>query len=88
MIPRGTDAVFVVAGTFEPELMFEIAARNGLESGYSSLEEAHAARNFGDLQSFLDIYYAACSVVRPDTVPACRNVPYKRCCHSTIRHAL
>ena len=53
-----------IEGTFEPELMFQIAKRNGLDPGYATLEDAHAARNFGDLQSFLDIYYAACSVVR------------------------
>jgi len=51
-------------GTFEPELMFAIAKRNGLDAGYPSIEAARAARNFGDLQSFLDIYYAACAVVR------------------------
>jgi adenosine deaminase len=50
-------------GTFEPELMFEIAARNGVAVPYSSADEVRAAYEFTDLQSFLDIYYAACSAL-------------------------
>ena len=50
-------------GTFEPEMMFEMAARNGVAVPYGSAEEVRAAYEFIDLQSFLDIYYAACSVL-------------------------
>src|SRR5450759_3621238 len=50
-------------GTFEPELMFEIAARNGVAVPYASADEVRAAYDFTDLQSFLDIYYAACSAL-------------------------
>jgi len=47
-----------IEGTFEPELMFEIANRNGIKLKYDSVEELKEAYNFGNLQDFLDIYYA------------------------------
>jgi adenosine deaminase len=53
-------------GTLEPELMFEMAARNGVAVPYSSAEEVRAAYEFTDLQSFLDIYYVACAVLRTE----------------------
>lgn len=46
-----------IEGTFEPELMFEIARRNGLEIKYDSVEEVRRAYDFNNLQEFLDIYY-------------------------------
>ena len=52
-----------IEGTFEPELIFTIAARNGREPGYPSLEALRAAYLFSDLQSFLNIYYAGMRVV-------------------------
>ncbi|MBN2847060.1 MAG: adenosine deaminase [Coriobacteriia bacterium] len=50
-------------GTLEPELMFRLAARNGVELPYPSVEAARAAYDFTDLQSFLDLYYAGCAVL-------------------------
>ena len=50
-------------GSFEPELMFEIAKRNGVEIPYGSVEEVKAAYAFGNLQEFLDIYYAGAGVL-------------------------
>ncbi len=50
-------------GTFEPELMVEIARRNGLKINYDSIEELKAAYNFNNLQEFLDIYYAGANVL-------------------------
>ena len=50
-------------GTLEPELAFYLAARNGVALPFGSFEEIRAAYEFGDLQSFLDVYYAACSVL-------------------------
>jgi adenosine deaminase len=46
-------------GTFEPELMFALAARNGVTLPYRTVDEVRAAYRFTDLQSFLDIYYAS-----------------------------
>ncbi len=55
-----------IEGTFEPELIFTIAARNGLDPGYPSLEALRAAYLFSDLQSFLNIYYAGMRVLRTE----------------------
>ena len=52
-----------IEGTFEPELMFEIAQRNQIEIPYKSVEEVRQAYNFHNLQSFLDIYYAGANVL-------------------------
>ena len=52
-----------IEGTFEPELMFKIAQRNNVQIKYDSVEEIRRAYNFGNLQDFLDIYYAGASVL-------------------------
>ena len=52
-----------IEGTLEPELMFELARRNGIKLPYASMEEVRRAYVFSDLQSFLDIYYAGCRVL-------------------------
>ncbi len=52
-----------IEGTFEPELMFEIAQRNHIQIPYQSVEEIKQAYNFHNLQSFLDIYYAGANVL-------------------------
>lgn len=52
-----------IEGTFEPELMFEIAQRNHIDIPYKSVEEVKQAYNFHNLQSFLDIYYAGANVL-------------------------
>ena len=45
-----------IEGSLEPELMFELAERNGVSIPYSSVKEIRTAYEFSDLQSFLDIY--------------------------------
>jgi adenosine deaminase len=50
-------------GTLEPELMFALAERNRVTLPYASIEAAHAAYEFTDLQSFLDLYYGGCAVL-------------------------
>jgi adenosine deaminase len=52
-----------IEGSLEPELMFALAARNGVELPYASVEELRSAYAFSNLQSFLDIYYAGASVL-------------------------
>ena len=52
-----------IEGTLEPELMFALAMRNGIRLPYSDVESVKRAYVFSDLQSFLDIYYAACAVL-------------------------
>ncbi len=55
-----------IEGTLEPELMFELAARNRLSIPYDTPEEIRAAYGFRDLQSFLDIYYQGAAVLRTE----------------------
>lgn len=55
-----------IEGTLEPELMFLIAARNGVALPYQSVEQLRAAYDFSDLQSFLDIYYQGMGVLQQE----------------------
>jgi len=55
-----------IEGSFEPELMFEIARRNKIEIPYKNIEEVKAAYNFNNLQEFLDIYYAGANVLQTE----------------------
>lgn len=52
-----------IEGTFEPELMMEIAKRNNISVPYKSIEEVREKYKFKNLQEFLDIYYANCAVL-------------------------
>ncbi len=52
-----------IEGTLEPEMMFDLAARNDVVLPFASVDEVRAAYQFTDLQSFLDIYYQACAVL-------------------------
>src|SRR5438309_7325029 len=52
-----------IEGSLEPELIFALAQRNGVEIPYASVEELRKAYAFTNLQSFLDIYYAGASVL-------------------------
>lgn len=53
-------------GTLEPEHIFSLARRNGIELSYKTPEEVVAAYDFHDLPSFLGIYYAAMDVLREE----------------------
>jgi adenosine deaminase len=52
-----------IEGSLEPELIFALAKRNGVQIPYASVEELRKAYAFTNLQSFLDIYYAGASVL-------------------------
>ena len=52
-----------IEGTFEPELMFEIARRNRIVTRFSTIADIKKAYNFHNLQSFLDIYYEGANVL-------------------------
>jgi adenine deaminase len=53
-------------GTLEPELKFQLAARNGLDLPYRSAAEMRAAYAFDDLPSFLAMYYEGMSVLQSE----------------------
>ncbi|MBB3064564.1 adenosine deaminase [Limibacillus halophilus] len=50
-------------GSLEPDLLFQLAARNGVEIGYDTVESLRAAYSFESLQDFLDLYYQGMSVL-------------------------
>ena len=52
-----------IEGTLEPELMFQLAERNGINLQYASVGALRDAYQFERLQDFLDIYYAGSTVL-------------------------
>lgn len=77
-----------IEGTFEPELMFEIAKRNGVEIPYSSVEELRDAYRFDCLQDFLDIYYQGASVLLSEKDFYDLTFAYlEKCAQQNVRHA-
>jgi adenosine deaminase len=52
-----------IEGTLEPEMMLELAKRNGVSLPYETVEEVERAYNFDCLQDFLDLYYLGMSVL-------------------------
>jgi len=52
-----------IEGSLEPEMMFELAQRNGVELPYKDVEAIRAAYEFNCLQDFLDLYYQGMSVL-------------------------
>ncbi|MCJ7779195.1 MAG: adenosine deaminase, partial [Acidimicrobiia bacterium] len=52
-----------IEGTLEPEMMVDLAARNGIDLPFATVDEVRAAYEFSDLQSFLDIYYQGAAVL-------------------------
>ncbi len=53
-----------IEGTLEPEMAFALAKKHRVTLPHSSVEALRAAYAFHDLQSFLDLYYAGCDVLR------------------------
>jgi adenosine deaminase len=52
-----------IEGSLEPEMIFQLAQRNGVSLAYPDVERLRQAYAFTDLQSFLNIYYAGASVL-------------------------
>lgn len=55
-----------IEGTFEPELMFEIAQRNNIDLPFADVEALRKAYDFSRLQDFLDIYYQGMNVLQKE----------------------
>jgi len=55
-----------IEGSLEPEMMFALAARNGVSIPFDSVEALRAAYSFSRLQDFLDIYYQGAAVLRTE----------------------
>ncbi|MEP2102818.1 MAG: adenosine deaminase [Parasphingorhabdus sp.] len=55
-----------IEGSLEPEMMFALAQRNGIDIPFASAEEVRKAYAFSNLQDFLDIYYQGMNVLRTE----------------------
>ncbi|MDA8596363.1 adenosine deaminase [Flavobacteriaceae bacterium] len=76
-----------IEGTFEPELMFEIAKRNEIQIPFASVEELKKAYQFDCLQDFLDIYYQGAGVLIKEQDFYDLTYAYlKECAEQNIRH--
>jgi adenosine deaminase len=77
-----------IEGSLEPELIFELAQRNGVSLPYPSVEALREAYAFTDLQSFLDIYYAGASVLLTEQDFYDMTAAYLERAHAdNVRHA-
>ncbi len=52
-----------IEGSIEPELMLDLAARNGMTLRWDTAEALRGAYQFQSLQSFLDLYFEGCKVL-------------------------
>jgi adenosine deaminase len=55
-----------IEGTLEPELLLELAERNGVDVPFADVDAVRRAYSFTDLQSFLDIYYQGAAVLQTE----------------------
>lgn len=55
-----------IEGSLEPELMFALAQRNGVDLPFDTVEDVRRAYDFSNLQDFLDIYYQGMSVLQTE----------------------
>ncbi|MDH3499555.1 MAG: adenosine deaminase [Acidimicrobiia bacterium] len=77
-----------IEGTLEPEMMFEMAARNGVALPFASVEATRAAYEFDDLQSFLDLYYlGAAALVTESDFADLMSAYLDRAIADGVRHA-
>ena len=51
-------------GSLEPEMVFDLAERNGIPLEYASVDALQRAYSFSSLQDFLDIYYTGMRVLQ------------------------
>ncbi|PYI66832.1 adenosine deaminase [Arthrobacter livingstonensis] len=77
-----------IEGTLEPELILELAARNGIALPHPTLADLRAQYEFTDLQHFLDLYYANMAVLVTEADFADMTRAYLlRAQASGVRHA-
>ncbi len=86
LLPK-TELHLHIEGTLEPELMFRLAERNGIDIPYKTVEEVRDAYEFDNLQSFLDIYYEGAKVLRTEQDFYDLTYEYmRRCVEQNIVH--
>ena len=75
-------------GTLEPEMLLELAQRNGVPIPFGSVDEVREAYRFADLQSFLDIYYQGAGVLLSEgDFHALTSAYLERARAQNVRHA-
>jgi len=55
-----------IEGSLEPEMMFALAERNGIDLSFESVEQTRAAYDFSCLQEFLDLFFQGMAVLRSE----------------------
>ena len=77
-----------IEGSLEPEQMFAFAQRNGVAIPYADVAAVRAAYAFGNLQDFLDIYYAGADVLRTEAdFRELAGAYFARCAADNVTHA-
>ena len=77
-----------IEGSLEPEMMFDLARRNGVTLPYASVDAVRAAYSFANLQDFLDLYYRGMSVLRAEQDYYDLAMAYlRRAAGQNVRHA-
>lgn len=76
-----------IEGSFEPELMFEIARRNNIKTKFTTIEELKKAYQFGNLQEFLDLYYeGAGALILEQDFYDLTMAYFKKCADDNVVH--
>jgi len=77
-----------IEGTFEPPQIFEFAKRNNVMLRYPNVAALEDAYKFTDLQSFLNLYYAAMAAIRTERDFEDLTTAYlRRAQEQGVRHA-
>ncbi|WP_440711339.1 adenosine deaminase [Herbiconiux sp. YIM B11900] len=77
-----------IEGALEPELVFALAERNGIELPWGSVDRLRSLHEFDDVPSFLDLYYRCMDVLR--TADDFRDLAlayFRRAHPDGVRHA-
>lgn len=77
-----------IEGSFEPQLMFDIAKRNNIAIPFASVSEIEKAYAFDCLQDFLDIYYQGAQVlIHEQDFYDLTYSYFEKCAEQNVRHA-
>ncbi|MDH6236749.1 adenosine deaminase [Cryobacterium sp. CG_9.6] len=77
-----------IEGTLEPELILQLAERNGIRLPWADIDELRQQYEFTDLQSFLNLYYANMAVLQTEEDFADLTRAYLRRAQAAgVRHA-
>jgi adenosine deaminase len=77
-----------IEGTLEPQMMFDLAERNGYDLPFPDVASVAAAYKFRNLQSFLDIYYqGAAALQTPQDFYDLITGYFDRAAADGVRHA-